>query len=113
MRLNLQCAGVLCATALLGACAETTAGPGTPALRDGSGDGRSEVEIIDGITYTATWREGANTTVRLAYDSTVPVTDVRLIEIAETMTGCTATAETVEPSLVGGLAAVRVPVTCA
>lgn len=95
----------------LAACASTTGGSQSTS---GAGDAaaRSEVQIIDGVTYTATWHNRPSTEVRLAYDSSMPVSDVEAQEIAELITGCTAVAGTLNPLLVGGLASVRIPMTC-
>lgn len=103
--LTLACAAI----ALLSACETTTSGGATAT---GGGGLRSEVEIIDGDTYTATWVESPSATIRLAYDSSIALSDTRIIEIAEMMSGCQGTGAGVETSLVGGTTSVRVPVSC-
>ena len=85
-----------------------------PGGSDGSTSGqpRSQVEIIDGAQFSATWQDAGSTVVRLAYDSSVAVSDSRLAEIAELMTGCTATGTATDPALIGSIATVRIPAVC-
>ena len=78
----------------------------------GSGTLQSDVEIFEGVTFTATWRDTPSTVIRLAYEASTPVTDAEAIDIAQQLTGCEATIEGIESSLVGGLASVRIPAVC-
>lgn len=101
---------LLCAaTCLLAACETTTGSTGAAA---DSNVMQSEVQIIEGTTYTATWQNRASTIVRLAFDSGTPVSDTQAIETAALITGCTPLSGPVEPLLVGGLTSVRIPMNC-
>lgn len=102
---------IICAACLaLSACQTTTTG-GNPAISS-SNAMHSEVEIIDGDTYTATWIERPTTAIRLAYSSEIALSDARITEIAEMMSGCTGTGAAVQTALVGGITSVHVPATC-
>jgi|GEM_PF-6375808 len=95
----------------LSACGDLPAGGGGFAT-SGSGTLQSDVEIFEGVTFTATWRDNPNTVIRLAYEASTPVTDAEAIDVAEQLTGCQATIEGIESTLVGGLASVRIPAVC-
>ena len=77
-----------------------------------SGTLQSDVEIFEGTTFTATWLDSPQTTIRLAYAATTPVTDLEATEIAERLSGCQATGGAIETDLIGGLASVRIPAAC-
>ena len=98
-------------TLALGACV-ASGQPGAGERGGGTGELRSRVEIIEGAQFTATWQDGAATVLRLAYDATVPVSDARVIEIAEQMTGCTTTGVPTEITRLGDLASVRLAASC-
>ena len=95
----------------LGACA-SSGQPGAGGGGEGDGELRSRVEIIDGAQFAATWGNGAATVLRLTYDATVPVSDARIVEIAEQMTGCTVTSAPAEVTRLGELASVRLAASC-
>ena len=98
-------------TLALGACV-ASGQPGAGGRDEGTGELRSRVEIIEGAQFTATWQSGAATVLRLTYDATVPVSDARVVEIAEQMTGCTATGAPTEVTRLGDLASVRLAASC-
>lgn len=103
--------GLVASLLALAACGEI--GP-RAAVSGGptSGAQRSQVEIIDGAQFTATWTDTSSTVIRLSYDSAVPVSDVRVVEIAESLTGCQVADALVTPELIGATAAVRFPALC-
>jgi hypothetical protein len=100
--------------AALSACQPTTiSSTGQPTGRAGNGgEARSEVQIIDGSAFTATWRDRASTEVRLTFDSTVAMSDAELLDVAQIITGCTGAGAMTEPTLVGSIATVRIPMVC-
>lgn len=95
----------------LSACGDVTTG-GTGLAAGGSGTLQSDVEIFEGATFTATWRDSSSTVIRLAYEASTPVTDAEAIDIAERLSGCQATGGDIQTELVGGLASVRIPAVC-
>jgi hypothetical protein len=97
----------LIVTLALAGCA---AGPGTGTTS--ASEQRSEVEIINGESYTATWQDGGPSTIRLTYDSGIALSDARVVEIAELITGCDGTNTQTDPTLIGGLTSVRVGADC-
>lgn len=103
---------VMIATIALSACESGVGGNTLSAGPSGSGAARSEVEIIDGDTFTATWQQSSAATIRLTYDSTVPLSDVRAMEIAQLITSCTPTGAASQPAVIGGLTSVRIEANC-
>jgi hypothetical protein len=100
--------------AALSACQPTTiSSTGQPAGRVGNGgEARSEVQIIDGTAFTATWRERPSAEVRLTFDSTVAMSEAEMLDVAQTITGCRGAGNMTEPTLVGNIATVRIPMSC-
>lgn len=99
----------LIVTLALAGCA---AGPGSGTTSASASEQRSEVEIIDGDSYTATWQDGGPSIIRLTYDSGIALSDARVVEIAELITGCDGTNTQTDPTLIGGLTTVRVGADC-
>lgn len=105
---------LLLGVALLSACQPTTTSSTVqPIGRAGNGgEAWSEVQIIDGTAFTATWRERPSAEVRLTFDSTVAMSDTELLDVAQTITGCAGAGAMTEPTLVGSIATVRIPMAC-
>lgn len=78
----------------------------------GSGAAQSEVEIIDGDAFTATWQQSNAALVRLTYDATVPLSDGRAMEIVQLITGCSVTGAVSQTEIIGGLTSMRIPADC-
>lgn len=98
---------------LLGLTACGAVAPGGAGIATGgSGTLQSDVEIFEGVTFTATWRDSPTTVIRLAYEASTPVTSAETIDIAERLSGCQATGGEIQTDLVGGLASVRIPAVC-
>ena len=102
---------------VLGAACLVLAGceAATPAGGNRAGAGgelRSEVRLIEGAQFTATWEDGPATSVRLTYDADVAMSDVRLREVGEELTGCTMAGAATDTSLLGEIATVRLPMRC-
>lgn len=88
----------------------TACGAGTGP--SGSGSARSEVEIIDGDAFTATWQQSSTALVRLTYDASVPLSDGRAMEIVQLITGCAVTGAVSQTEIIGGLTSMRIPADC-
>lgn len=95
----------------LGACQEPGGAVGSRPSASGF-EPFTQVEIIDGAQFTAIWQAEPSTQVRLTYDATAAVSDTRLLEIAQQLTGCTPTGGLTEPTLVGGIATLLVTASC-
>lgn len=94
----------------LAAC--ETPPPGTGTSSASTGTLLTNVEIFDGTTFTATWRNAAPTTVRLAYDAAIVVTDDELGEIVQQLTGCSRVSGAISTEFFGGMVTALVPASC-
>lgn len=77
-----------------------------------SGSAQSQVEIIEGDAFTATWQQSSAAVVRLTYDAAVPLSDGRAIEIVQLITGCAVTGGVSQTENIAGLTSMRIPADC-